>query len=399
MDEFLRQAASGAIDLSPLVDRTLPLERADEAYRLLGSDEAERPLAILLEYPEAAAAETPAASSRKVAVVPRSGRSGELRVALVGPGSFASETILPGLASLAPECAVVTVVGRSPNAAREAARRFGVGTATTDLEATLADPEIDAVAICTRHDRHAEVAARALLAGKAVFLEKPAALDLAGLARIEEAHAASGKPFVVDFNRRFAPDTLALRALLAGRIGPVFLDYRVNAGRLPQDHWAHGSEGGGRLVGEACHMIDLLQHLAGAPRTSASLTPLEPPAGRGDLPLGDNFTLVCRYADGSMATLTYSSLGPAGLGKERLEALWDGKGAVLDDFRGLRAFGATGRDASRSEADKGHREMLRRFVAHARGDAPPPIEPEEIFDVSRFVLELDRDVRRGTAGA
>jgi predicted dehydrogenase/threonine dehydrogenase-like Zn-dependent dehydrogenase len=397
MDEFLRQAASGAVRVSDLVDRTVPLDRAEDAYRLLASeDTGERPLAVLLEYPEAAASSS---ASRSVPVVPRTSGKERLGIALVGPGSFATETILPGLASLAPACEVVSVVGRSPNAAREAARRFGAGTATTDLDEALADPAVDLVAICTRHDRHADEAARALLAGKAVFLEKPAAIDLAGLERLEDAWRRSGRPFVVDFNRRFAPDTRDLAALLAGRIGPLFLDYRVNAGKLPREHWVHGREGGGRLVGEACHMIDLLHHLVGSPRVSATFTPLEPPAGRGDLPLGDNFALVCRFADGSMATLTYTSLGHAEAGKERIEALWDGKTAIVEDFAGLRALGARAPGRARSGTDKGHREILRRFVAHARGAGAAPIPPEEIFEVSRFVLELDRDARRGTVEA
>jgi predicted dehydrogenase len=175
------------------------------------------------------------------------------------------------------------------------------------------------------------------------------------------------------------------------------VQYRVNAGKLPPDHWAIGPQGGGRLIGEACHMIDLLSHLVGRPRTDHSIQLLVPPAGRSDLPLGDNFILHCRYADGSLTTLTYTSLGDADAGKERVELHWDGKSAVADDFRSLRLHGTDADDQSRERPDKGHLEMLRRFIEHASSGGPEPIPWEEALDVSRFVLDLDAEIRGQTA--
>jgi len=140
-------------------------------------------------------------------------------------------------------------------------------------------------------------------------------------------------------------------------------------------------------------MIDLLGHLVGAPRTGHTIEVLAPPTGGGDLPRGDNFVLTCRYADGSVTTLTYTSLGHAAAGKERIECHWDGRTAVIDDFRGFTVHGLAGRDRSWETIDKGHAELLRRFLEHAAGEGPEPIAWPEILDVSRFVLDLDAETR------
>jgi predicted dehydrogenase len=392
MQEFLRLAASGAVPLDALVDRTFPVEAAADAYRAASGAEGTRPLGVLLRYAE----ETPledVAGRRTTVVVPRESAESGVAFALVGPGSFANEVHLPNLARLAPAASTRAVVGRTANAAREAARQHAAGYATTDLDEVLADDRIDAVLICTRHDQHADQAARAIRAGKAVFAEKPAAIDAAGLSLLESALDESGTTFTVGFNRRFAPDIVALKALLERRGGPLVVDYRVNAGRLPREHWALGHQGGGRLIGEACHMIDLLTHLVGRPRVGHAFRPLAPPPGRDDLPFGDNFVLTCAYSDGSIATLAYTSLGHPAAGKERIELHWDGVSAVVKDFAGLTVHGRDDADRAAHAVDKGHAELLRRFVEHVSGRAAEPIPRSEIMDVSRFVLDLDRQAR------
>lgn len=399
MGAYLDLVASGRIPARELLDEDVDVEQAEAAYARLASGGSDAPLAILLRYP-AAREEAPAraAPSRRIPVVPRTKESG-IRVLLVGPGSFASEVHLPNLAALGSAASLHGVVGRTAIAARETARRFAAPVAGTDLDEALRDPEVDLVLVSTRHDLHAEQATRALGAGKAVFVEKPAALDLPSLAALEEAIARSGRPFVVGFNRRFAPDVLALRDALSKRRGPLAAIYRVNAGRLPAGHWANGPEGGGRLVGEGCHMIDLLRHLVGSRRVAHAIHVAVPPAGRGDLVLGENFSLTCAHADGSVSTLVYTSEGNPGTGKERLELHWDGVSAVIDDFKSLRTEGLGGLAADRPAPDKGHRELLRRFVAHVAGTGDEPIPLPELLDVSRFALELDREIRGGAPAA
>jgi predicted dehydrogenase/threonine dehydrogenase-like Zn-dependent dehydrogenase len=395
MAAVLALAAEGRLPLEGLADRRFPVEEAAAAYaELTTADGQDRPLGVVLEYPGAIVGTEPPAE-RRVEMIRRTKPGSGLGVALVGPGSFASEVHLPNLARLAPSVSLRAVVGRTANSAREAARKFAAAYAATDLDEVLRDDGVDLVLICTRHDLHAAEARRALEAGKAVFLEKPAALRSSELDELATAVVDSGRPFTVGFNRRFAPAVLALRELLEGRSGPVALQYRVNAGKLPRDHWALGPRGGGRLIGEACHMIDLLGHLVGAERTGHALQTLVPPTGRDDLPLGDNFVLSCRYADGSIASLTYTSLGAAGAGKERIEGSWDGKTAVIEDFRTLAVHGVRGANRTWERIDKGHAALLARFVEHAAGRAPEPVPWPELLDASRFVLELDAEARGG----
>jgi predicted dehydrogenase len=395
MAAFLRLAADGRLPLGRLLDRRFPIADAAAAYAAVSAPSGDgRALGVLLEYP-LANGEAPSLPSaeRRIEVIPRAKPETGLRIALVGPGGFATQVHLPNLARHASAATLRAVVGRTANSAREAARKFAAAYATTDLDEVLRDDQVDLVLICTRHDRHAEQAARALAAGKAVFLEKPAATRPADLATLEAAVNASGRPFTLGFNRRFAPGILALRKLTEHRSGPLVVHYRVNAGKLPLDHWVLGPEGGGRLIGEGCHMIDLLGHLAGRPRTDHALQLLRPASARDDLPVGDNFVLSCRYRDGSLATLTYTSLGHHAAGKERLECNWDGRTALLDDFRTLTVHGSTGADLAWETQDKGHAEILRRFLDHAAGRGPEPIPWPEILDVSRFVLELDAQGR------
>jgi predicted dehydrogenase len=394
MEEFLRLAGAGCVRLGDLRDAVHPVDDAPGAYAALSEDRAgRRPLAVLLSYGDPQVDDPAVNAARRVEIVRRTRPAGGVAVALVGPGAFARAIHLPNLEALAPAATLRAVVGRTPAQAREAARRFGAAYATTDLGEALADEQVELVLICTRHDLHADQAARALDAGKAVFLEKPAAIDLAGLDRLGAAVVRAGRPFAVGFNRRCAPAIERLRPILAARRGPVVIDYRVNAARLAADHWTLGPAGGGRLVGEACHMIDLLGSLVGRPRETHALQVLLPPAGRGDLRLGDNLILGIRYADGSLATLVYTSLGDAGAGKERIECHWDGCTAVVDDFRSVEVEGARGSARRLERPDKGHAELLRRFVEHVAGHAPAPIPWEEILDTSRFVLELEREAR------
>ena len=390
METFIRLVASGTIDLSALRGESFPVDRAGEAYAALTAGPVEaRPLFAMLRYPDSAAPGEIPARRAEVAAPPR--RKKGLDVALVGPGSFAGEVHLPNLASLGAAAHLRAVVGRSANPAREIARRWAAEYAATDLEEILRDDDVDLVLICTRHDLHAEQAARALEAGKSVFLEKPAAINESGLQRLAGALGATAAPFVVGFNRRFAPDVASLVGHMRTRKGPLTVQYRVNAGKLPSGHWALGRQGGGRLLGEACHMVDLIGHLVGQPVTAHAIHALAPPAGRGDLPLGDNFQLSCRYADGSIANLLYTSLGSAAAGKERIEVHWDGHTAVIEDFKGLRVNGAD--HVTRQQPDKGHREILGRFVEHASGRGPAPIPAEEILALTRFMLDLDREMR------
>ena len=258
------------------------------------------------------------------------------------------------------------------------------------------DPTVDAVLIATRHHLHAEMVEEALRAGKHVFVEKPLALtetELESLEKlVDELHGSPGGcPVVfVGFNRRYSPYAVRLRELIAQRSTPLHLSYRMNAGYLPPEHWVHGADGGGRLLGEACHIFDLFRFLVGAPAVEVSASGVR--AARRDVLPTDNFTATIRYAEGSVCTLLYTAQGGRELPKEGLEVHGDGRSFLLDDYRQLRSFGAKLDMRTRTQ-EKGHLEELVAFHQAITGSLDCRILWDEAVEVTRTALEVDRQIR------
>lgn len=379
LEAFLAQVAAGRVRLGPLVSHRFPIARAEEAYRLLADPgEGGEPLGIVLVYP---AQQAPA---RTVEVGrARPAKEGALRVGVIGAGAFAGSTLVPLLAGLpgVQLCAIASARGLT---ARHLAEKHGVLRATTDAAALIEDPGLDAVVIATRHHQHAAAAEAALRAGKHVFVEKPLALDAGELARVLAAQRASGKQLMVGYNRRFAPLTAELRAHFAGRKAPLVIQVRVNAGEIPAGSWLHDpAQGGGRIVGEACHFIDLASAIAGAVPVTVYAQAVGAAGGaRAD----DNVALSLKLADGSLATIAYVASGDASLGKERIEVLGDGAAASLDEWRRLEL--RRGGKASTHKPlaqDKGHRAGLAAFVEAAKSGAPAvPLAALEATSLATF---------------
>lgn len=362
MQEYLALLAAGRVRPGALLETKYPVADAAAAYAALAGGGR---LAALLEYPGTAI--EPARVVRNPAA--RSAGTGKIRLALVGAGNFARQAHLPVLAGLSDRCVIRAVMSRTGHNAQETARSTGAAYGTSDFQAVLDDAEVDAVLIATRHDLHADLALRALRAGKHVLVEKPLALrreDIAALRAFHES-AATAPLLLTGYNRRFSPHAAALALALRGRSGPLALDYRVNAGPLRADHWVYGAQGGGRNLGEACHMYDMFGFLAGARciRVQAQAGP-SPKAG---LRRDDNFVATLGFEDGTVATLLYTALGSADQPKERLECLWDGRSAVLDDFRRLELSGGAGLDTRSQE--KGLREQWIAFFDGIRSGEPP----------------------------
>jgi len=384
--EYLRLVAEHRIDVSAILSTEVDFADAPRAYDLLNSNE--RPLAVALRYPLADEADT-AKQSPTLRLQPTRA-DGKIGVALVGPGSFARGMHLPNLKALGELFHLRSVVGRSGATAKAVASSYGADTATTDLAETLADPAIDAVVICTRHALHAEQVVAALSAGKHVYCEKPLCLSEAELASILDVYGLSiddvlaGRAadllapiLTVGFNRRFAPATDRLRRSIAGRQNPLVALYRVNAGWIDPQSWVHGPEGGGRIVGEGCHMIDWAVSVTGSPVADVRVTPLVP---RGDHILAsDNASIALAHADGSVSTIVYSSLGSPQTTKEHIEVLCDGQSYTIDDFR-----------ESSGAIDKGHRQALAAFGRAIRDGGPWPIPLRELVSVTRATLEIGR---------
>jgi predicted dehydrogenase len=376
---FLDLVALGRLDPTELTTHRFPVERAEDAYAAL-SGTGPRLFGIVLEYDyeEAKPAQTPRGLPR---------RQGTARIGLIGAGAFARRTLLPSLRDAG--ATLVAVASEGGLSAADVATRFSFERSASTDE-ILADDSIDGVVIATRHSSHAGLAAQALRAGKSVFVEKPLALTEEQLALLEDA-LGSGV-LMVGFNRRLAPLTERLRESLDGVPAPSLL-VRVNAGPLPDDHWLHDpDEGGGRLLGEGCHFIDLLGHLARAPVVSVHA--FATPHPRRPLECADDFTVTIRFAHGAIGTLVYSGSGDPRLPKERVEAFGGGVAAALDDFRRLEVFRGGKRSVTKIRQDKGHRAELARFVAAVRGEAEAP-DPASFLGSTRATLAAVESLRTG----
>lgn len=372
MQAFLELVAEGRVTPLKLVTHRFPIAEAEAAYKLMDTDEPF--LAILLTYPE-----TPAPIARSIPVNASAAATGR-GTAFIGFGNYAKSVLVPALKKASKE-RLTTVVTSTGLSAHDAAQREGFANAATDPQAVLDDADTDCVFIATRHDSHASLAAAALRAGKHVFVEKPLALDHEQLADV--VAAAEGAPGVltVGFNRRFAPMMIAAKAAIASRAGPIAMHYRVNAGHVPGDSWLHGAQGGGRIVGEACHFVDALTFLAGGPPVSVSAFR---PEG-----IDDTVSAVLRFADGSTGTILYSSLGDSSLPKEYLEIFASGTVVRLDDFRKLHiTTGGKTSTQSASAQDKGQAGLVKAFYAAARDGAAAPIPLDELVAVSEATLDI-----------
>ena len=374
LEAFLSLLASGAVRVSDLAE-AVPIDDAPAAYeRLVAGGGGAK--ATVFVYPEGPR-ERRAPPAEPTGATPR---APGLRTALVGTGAFARGVLWRELAKagLVPQSAVAST-GAS---AAESARKLGFPRHGTDAFAAVADPDVDVVVVATPHHLHAALAAAALAAGKHVFVEKPLAIDAPGLDAVEEAVSRATGTLTVGFNRRFSPAALAAREFLAEAEGPSVVTYRVNAGEAPEGSWvADPGASGGRIVGEACHMVDLAGFLVGErpARVAAS-------ASRGEGPPRDDTGLLVAFDGGSTAAITYHSVGDAALGKERLEVARGDRVVVVEDFREV-TFVAGGKTTRRRFGpDKGHAAEARAFVKSLKEGGPPPIPYADLFAVTRATL-------------
>ena len=392
MQAYLELIAEQRVTPGPLITRRLPVADASEAYRIL-DEEKPRPYTVLLKYPN-----TPEAPvGRHVTLAARApAKTGIIRIGILGAGSFAREVHIPNLRRLSSQFGIEAIVTRHGPTAVATARHVGARTAGTDYTEVLSDPAVDAVLIATRHHLHAKIVEEALHAGKHVFVEKPLAITEEELEKlnhvVDDLHSSSsGSPAVfVGFNRRYSPYAVQLRELIAQRSTPVHLSYRMNAGYLPPEHWVHSPEGGGRVLGEACHIFDLFRFLVGAAAVETWATGVH--ANQRDMLPTDNFTATVRYGDGSVCTLLYTAQGGKDLPKEALEMHVDGRSFLLDDYKSLTAFGTTTHLRTRTR-EKGHYEELIAFHQAIAGALDRRMMWEEAVEVTRTALEVDRQVR------
>lgn len=422
MEAFLHLVADGQVKVAPLVTHRFPIDDADKAYELIQGSAGEGYLAVMLEYGAQQIGET---STREASIQgegPDQGSIGSrvwvkraseeyaalpkpstVSIGLIGAGNFAQDVLIPALktSKTARLRGVVTASGLS---ARSVADRFGSEYCSSDPADIFGDPEVHAVIVATRHDTHARFVMEALTAGKPVFVEKPLALNEAELDAVVKKwnrsawlwKGAPTPPFVqVGFNRRFAAATKGVLEFLGDRRHPVVVHYRVNAGHLPRDHWAHQPDiGGGRIIGEGCHFVDLMLFLIKSEPVEVFAQAL-PDNG---LYRQDNVSAQLRFADGSLATLHYLANGDTRLGKERVEIFCGGAMAVVDDFRRVTmSRGGRKRRTGHwwSAAEKGHHGEISAFLQAVCSGNPSPVPFEDAVQSMRVTFKIRQSLELG----
>ena len=368
--------ADGRLDVARLVTHRFPFERALEAYELIQTDEFH--LGVLLEYSREKTDEK--LSAHTIRLQPEWTRTrSKGNIAFIGAGSYASKTLIPAFQKAGAGLQIIASNGGLSAAC--AGRKAGFSEATTDIDTLIEDSRIDTVVIATRHDSHASLVCRALKAGKHVFVEKPLAMRAEEIDEIESLFATmENRPLLmVGFNRRFSPHIVRIKELLAGTKGPKAFVYTVNAGAVPANHWILDPErGGGRIVGEACHFLDLLRFLAGAPIVDLSHTAINK----------ETVSISVSYADGSIGSVHYLANGNRSFPKERLEVFCEGRVLQLDNFRKLRAFGwPRFHRMNLWRQDKGANACVAAFLKTVREGGPAPIPFAELIEVARFTLQ------------
>lgn len=394
MEAFVQLGADEKIQLEALITHRFPIEHAPRAYQLITGKTGESFLGVVLTYPEQPD------RSRRVEVRPpvavRVEKTGRVRLGVLGAGNFANATLLPVLKKME-NVELGGIASGGGLTARATADRFGFFYCTTDAAEIFADPALNAVAILTRHSFHALQAIAALNAGKHVFVEKPLCLTSDELGSIVTAYygQTEKRAVMVGFNRRFAPFVMELKEHLQNVKEPLMINYRVNAGFILPGHWVHDlTQGGGRLLGEACHFIDLMIHLAGSEPERVTTRSL-PDTGRY---VQDNLLITLEFANGSIGNLTYIANGDKGFGKELIEVFGGGLAARIDNYRTLliRGGGAKVRRVARLRQDKGYYGEWQAFVSHISGDAPEPISFPEIVRSTQATLAAYESLRSGT---
>jgi predicted dehydrogenase/threonine dehydrogenase-like Zn-dependent dehydrogenase len=383
MQAFAAMAASGAVQIAPLITHRFDIEDGLKAYDLVLGRVKEPFLGVVLRYAAEPELTRRVQISKKETGFEAHGQS-EVAVGVLGAGLFANGTLIPAMRKT-DGVRLISIASGGGVSARATADRFGFPSCATSTDEILGDDSINTVAIVTRPDLHARQVIAALGAGKHVFVEKPLCLTGDELEQIVAAYGAARAMLMVGYNRRFAPFVVALRQALRAVAEPLMVTCRVNAGFIPPQHWTHDLEqGGGRLRGEGCHFIDLLIDLTGD-RVERVRTVVLPDSGTYR---SDNFQITLEFANGSVGVVTYVANGSRAFGKESIEAFGGGLSARLDDYRSLQirhGWRSIRRNAHLRQ-DKGHRAEWEAIVKHLTAGAPPPIAVEEIVHSTRATL-------------
>ncbi|MEA1927274.1 MAG: bi-domain-containing oxidoreductase [Candidatus Auribacterota bacterium] len=390
---FLSLVGEKKVILDKLITHYFPIEKAEQAYQLIGGTSGEKYIGVLLTYPR-----EKKTLERKVVLSPIRTSSGPLRssvgVGLIGAGLFAKGTLLPAIKGISwiRLKGIATATGSSGHHTGE---KFGFEYCTTDYREILNDSEIDCVLIATRHNLHASLVVESLEKGKDVFVEKPLALDMEELNAIISAYEKSSGGLLVGHNRRFSPFSRQVREWLSGISGPLVINCRVNAGYVPPESWVQNrAEGGGRIIGEVGHFIDLIQHLSGSlpARVYADSIVSDTSPGKGS----DNLIITLRMKNGSVASITYAADGDKSFPRERVEVFGGDSVCLIDNFRSA-SFFSSGRTRKKKmmNVDRGHKAEFRAFFEAVKKNRDFPVDFSEYIYTTVTTFKIEESLRRG----
>jgi predicted dehydrogenase/threonine dehydrogenase-like Zn-dependent dehydrogenase len=383
MTEYLQLLHEGQIKLEPLIDAIYDIEKVDEAFASLDA-EGQKPIIVLLNYKHLS-------NDKKVEVKSTPVNKETINVGIVGAGNFVTGMHLPNMKKLGNKYALKAVMNRTGFSADAVAKQFGADYSTTDFEEIINDKEIDLVMITTRHDSHADYVLRSLKAGKHTFVEKPLAINQEELDAIKAFYNSdvANKPVLMTgFNRRFSPFATEIKKHTDKRINPLFVHYRMNAGFIPLDTWVH--DHGGRIIGEGCHLIDLMSSLTGSKITTVSYEKLSP--NNDKFSQQDNVAMILKYEDGSVCTIHYFASGSKQLSKEYMEVHFDEKTIIMDDYKTLKGHDVSLKEISLSRSEKGQKEELEALYETLKGNKEAwPISLEDMIQTTEATFMINEN--------
>jgi predicted dehydrogenase/threonine dehydrogenase-like Zn-dependent dehydrogenase len=388
IESVVELMAGGKLNVQPLISHRFPIEQAAEAYEVITGKKKEAFLGVLLTYDQ-----KKEESRKKIELnVKRLTLNGAVKLGVLGAGLYANATLLPAIKNIK-DIELVGIASSGGLHAQHSGQKFGFKYATSSDEEILNDPNINTVAILTRHDAHADLVVKALNAGKHVFVEKPLAVNSEQLSGIREQLLNTDHGLLLTgFNRRFAPLAQSLSAFLFHRKEPMHVHYRVNAGYIPLNHWTHDEAlGGGRIIGEGCHFVDFITFLVGAApvRVSAYALP------NGGKYREDNVSMTFTFPDGSIGVVDYLANGDKSFPKERVEVFCGGSLAILDDFVSLTTVRDGKRKEERRAQDKGWKAEMEAFAKAIRAGGAAPIPYEQLIGVTQATFAAVESIRKG----
>ncbi|MCB0755650.1 MAG: Gfo/Idh/MocA family oxidoreductase, partial [Flavobacteriales bacterium] len=380
MQSYLELIAAGKLDISGLISHTFKLEEAPEAYNMILS-RSEAFNGVVIQYEEGV-------PSSRLDLASKSFPASEPNVGMIGAGNFAQGTLLPNMKD---HCNFVGVATGRGNMSKYVGEKYKFNYCAESASEVFEDKNVNTIVITTRHDSHAEYVIKGIEAGKHVFVEKPLAMNEEELESIREAYNSTAKEnpvqVMVGFNRRFAPPVQEVKKLFVDE-QPKSIMMRINAGVVPPDHWVNDPKvGGGRIIGEGCHFIDLAMYLAGNKITAVSASAMQDANG-----LNNTVVVNLEFANGSVASVSYFSNGSKSVAKEYIEVFCGQTVAIIDDFRSLTISGSKNA-VKKFKQDKGHAEELKQFFGAIKAGRPQPISFEDCYVSSLATLKVLESIR------